>query len=133
MQELTIYFPMTCNVLTKGHIRCLEILSKKGLVIVGLLTSKALEGYKEELMPFEERKYILEIVAMGIGNIIVVPQNSLDPIEKLQAFKCNAIASGDGFEKIERQAAKKLNLKKIRVNSRCPLHSSDIWNQKNKL
>lgn len=121
-----IYFPVTCNIITKGHIKALEILNKKGQVTVGLLTANALKGYKTEYMPYEDRYYILETIAMALGNIDVVPQDSLDPTENLKKYECTAIASGDGWEEKELKAIKKLGVKIIDFNTRCTLHSSDI-------
>lgn len=113
-----IYLPMTANILTVGHIKVLEKLRDEGFVTIGLLTSKALKGYKKEAVPFEDRKYILETVAMALGNIDVVPQDSLDPTENIKRYKCHAIASGDGFEKAELAAIKKLKIEAINVRLR---------------
>lgn len=106
---------MSARVLTKGHILFLEQLIKKGFVTVGLLTEKAMKGYKKEVVPFDERFYILETIGIALGNIEVVAQDSLDPTENVKKYKCNAIASGDGWEKSELQAIKKLRLEKIDV------------------
>ena len=124
---MEIYFPATCNVLVRGHIKALEILNRKGFVTVGLLTSKAMKGYKKELTSFEDRKYILDTIAMALGNIDVIPQDSLDPTENIKKYKCNAIASGDGWHPKELRAIKKLNLKKIEFDSKHRIHSSDLW------
>lgn len=113
-----IYLPMTANILTVGHIKVLEKLRDEGFVTIGLLTPKALKGYKKEVVPFEDRKYILETVAMALGNIDVVPQDSLDPTENIKRYKCDAIASGDGFEKEELAAIKKLKIEAINVRLR---------------
>jgi glycerol-3-phosphate cytidylyltransferase-like family protein len=110
-----IYFPMSCRVLTVGHIKVLEELIKEGFVTVGLLTANALEGYKDEIVPFKDRKYILETVGIAIGNVEVIAQDSLDPSDNLKKFKYDAIASGDGFEPVEEKAAKKFKLTKIDV------------------
>lgn len=117
---------MTANILVKGHIRALEQLSKQGDVIVSLLTAKALKGYKQEKMSYKDRYYILETVAIAIGNIDIVPQDSLDPSDNIKKYKCDAIASGDGWEKKESEAIKKLGIKKINLKSGEKLHSSDI-------
>jgi phosphopantetheine adenylyltransferase len=122
-----IYFPMSARVLTVGHIKCLEVLNKKGFVVVGLLTAKALSGYKKEVVPWKERHYILETVAMALGNIEVVAQDSLDPTENIKKYKCTALASGDGFEPVELKAINRLKLEKIDVrlkNEKEKLYSS---------
>lgn len=109
---------MTCNILTKGHVLCLEYLKRHGSVTIGLLTAKALSGYKKEVMPFKERRYILETIALALGNIKVVPQDSLNPTDNIKKYKCNAIASGDGFEKEEMESIKKLKLQIINIKLR---------------
>lgn len=110
-----IYFPMSARILTPGHIKALEVLNKQGFVTVGLLTAKALKGYKPEIVPYEDRFYILETIAYALGGIEIVPQDSLDPLENLKKYKAEALASGDGFEKVELDAIKKLKLEKIEV------------------
>lgn len=112
---MEIYFPITANILTPGHIKCLEVLSKRGSVIVGVLTSKALKGYKKELVPFKDRKFILEAVTKHVKNIKVVPQDSLDPTRNLKKYGCTVIASGDGFEISEQKSAEKLGVKLLEV------------------
>lgn len=112
---MNIYLPMTCNILTPGHIKVLENLTAKGFVTVGLLTAKALKGYKDELQPYEDRKYVLDTVMWALGNMEVIPQDSLDPTKNIKEYNCEAIASGDGWEKEEEQAIHKLNLKRINV------------------
>ena len=109
------YFPMSCNILTVGHIKCLEHLVQYDFVTVGLLTSKALDGYKKEVVPYEERKYILDKIAMAIQDIDIVPQDSLDPTENLIKYKCTGIASGDGWEEVELEAIRKLGIAKMDV------------------
>jgi glycerol-3-phosphate cytidylyltransferase-like family protein len=110
-----IYFPMSARVLTVGHIKCLEYLNKLGFITVGLLTSKAMEGYKEEVVPYKDRFYILETVAIALGGIDIVPQDSLDPTENIKKYKCVAIASGDGFCEEEQMAINKLKIETINI------------------
>lgn len=123
-----ILFPISGRVLTAGHIKCLEQLNKIGFVYLSLLTKKALKGYKEEIVPYDERFYIMETVAIALGGIEVVPQNSLDPSTNIRKYKCSAIASGDGWEEEELKAIKKFKLEKINLDSGCKTRSSDIIN-----
>lgn len=118
-----IYFPMTANTLVAGHIRCLEQLTTMGEVVVGLLTSEALIGYKKEKMPYKDRELILKSLKFDME---VVPQYELNPAKNIWKYDCQAIASGDGFNEEEEKAIKELNIKKINLNSGCPIHSSDI-------
>jgi hypothetical protein len=115
MKHKEIYFPMTCNLLTVGHIKCIEYLAERGFVTVGLLTSKALKGYKKEIMPFEERKYILDTIAAAISDMRVIPQNSLNPASNLRGYGYTHLASGDGFERVELNAIKRFGLKKLDI------------------
>lgn len=116
---------MTINILTKGHILLIEKLLIKGDVVVGLLTTKSLKGYKTERVPYKDRYFILDNLICS-PLIEIVPQDSLDPYQNLKKYKCDALASGDGFEEVEREAAKKLGVKLINVKSGYPTHSSDI-------
>lgn len=115
-RSLEIYFPMSCRVLTVGHVKCLEKLIKMGFVTVGLLTGEAMKGYKQEIVPFEDRKYLLETIAMAIGKVDIVPQYELDPSKNIRKYHCNALASGDGFEPVELRAIKRYNLHRIDVS-----------------
>ena len=109
---------MTANILTPGHIRCLKFLNKIGLVFVGLLTSKALKGYKREVVPYKDRKFILDTIATAVGNVVVVGQDSLNPYRNIKKYRCQAIASGDGLEKAEKDALVKLGLTFIPIRFR---------------
>jgi glycerol-3-phosphate cytidylyltransferase-like family protein len=106
---------MTCNILTPGHIHCLEILDKAGGAVVGLLTRKALDGYKREIMPFKDRLFIVETIAKAFKNIRVIPQNSLDPMENLRLYDFEFLASGDGFEPSELDAMRGLGIKRFDI------------------
>jgi glycerol-3-phosphate cytidylyltransferase-like family protein len=101
-------------------------------IYISLLTNKALKGYKKEIVPFKDRKYILEhlwIPEFGYNNIYVVPQNSLNPSENIKKYKPNAIASGDGWEKEESKAIKKHKIRKINITLPKKYSSSAIINK----
>lgn len=124
---MKIYFPATCDVIVPGHIKCLELLHKKGEVVVGLLTDEALQGYKKNRLPFDDRFYVLNTIARAIGRVTIVPQNSLDPSGNILDYGCDAIASGDGWEPQELEAIERLKIEKIDISSGHKLHSSDIY------
>ncbi len=123
---MRIYFPATISILTPAHIKCLRWLvnyknQKHPDIIIGLLTEKALKGYKKSVLPFKDRKYILETIAEGIRDrfdmhcVRVVSQNSLDPYNNIKKYRPVALASGDGWEKCELEAIKKCKLLKIDI------------------
>lgn len=107
------YVPMTCNILTPGHIRVIEKLSEDGFLVVGLLTSNALKGYKEELMPYEDREFILK--SLKFPYVKIIPQDSLNPRDNIIEERCTAIASGDGWLPEELDCIKEFNLKMIDI------------------
>ena len=107
-----IYLPMSARVLTPGHIKVLKCLIKKDDIMIGLLTAKAMNGYKEETVPYKNRLYILQNLSVGVR---VVAQNSLNPRDNLKKYKCSAIASGDGWEEEELSAINELGIKRIDI------------------
>lgn len=112
---MSIYFPMTAEIITPGHIRCLQYLAGLDMVIVGLLSNKALKGYKKCVVSLEDRQFVLTAISKGIGNILIVHQHSLDPTENIRVLGCDSIASGDGWEIEEDIAIAELGLKKIDI------------------
>lgn len=106
-----IYSPFTGDILTVGHLRYIRECQKHGELIIGLLTAKALRGYKEVINPFNERKELLE----GFG-VKVVPQDSLNCYDNLVKFKATHCASGDGFEPEELTAIKKAHCEPLNIS-----------------
>lgn len=124
---MILYFPATMDLVTVGHIKCLEWLRdyKKQihpLIYIGLLTDKALRGYKKTVVSYKDREYIVKAIANGIQTkcglpcVWVVPQDSLNPYKNLKKYKAVILASGDGFEKVEKEAAKKLGVKLLKID-----------------
>lgn len=132
---MRIYFPMTASIITPGHIKCLDYLSNRGDVIIGLLSAKALKGYKEEIVSYQDRLYVLGQIACTRADRIV-RQNDLNPRKNVLKYKCDAIASGDGWEQKELEAIRDLKLKKIDIKLRGEktkkYSSTKIWKRKNK-
>ena len=110
-----IYFPMTVDVLTPGHIQAIELVRNHGFVVIGLLTDSALRGSNKTLVPYEDRLFILEYIAKAIGNTMVVPQHRLDPSENIKFYECTTIASGKPFTEEEQKAINELKLDTFEV------------------
>lgn len=119
-----IYLPVSCRVVTPGHIKVIDSLIKKGRLTIGLLTHRAMSGYKDEVVPYKDRLFILKRVAPP--SVIIVAQESLNPYKNLKKFKCTHIASGDGFEESEIKAAKSLNVTLLKVGTTKRYSSSKI-------
>ena len=108
-----IYFQMVADILTAGHIRVLEKLSKEDELIVGLFDEKAIKGYKDDtITSYEDRKTIFGAIKWVDR---VVRQSSLNPYENLIKYKITHIASGDGWEQDELEAAEKAGVKIIDI------------------
>lgn len=98
---------MTLDIVTPGHIKFLEAIRnryKHPIIVVSLLTDKALEGYKTPVMLYKDREYIARML-----NLVdeVIPQDSLNPYDNLIRTGAMAIASGDGWEESELKAIEK--------------------------
>lgn len=110
-----IYFPMTADILTPGHIYCLDYLSQRGTVMIGLLTDHALKGYKVPVMNTHDRYTIMETISNAYSNVFVTLQEDLDPTKNLEEFDYTHLASGDGFEAVERKAARKFGMELLDI------------------
>lgn len=116
---------MTAEIIHPGHILCIRFLEDKcDELIVGLLTEKALEGYKQCAVPFKDRKYVLQSIVNPYNK--VVAQESLNPEENLKLYKPEAVASGDGWEKEETEALEKLAIQKYDIPFKKLYSSSSI-------
>lgn len=112
---MRIYFPTTCDIMTPGHIQSILYLKKRGELVIGILTSKAMKNNKTEIIPFKNRLFVLESILKGIGGVTVVPQTNIDPTKNIKRTKCDTIASGNGFEDVELASIETLGLKTIHI------------------
>lgn len=101
--------------MTPGHIHSIMYLKKRGELVIGILTSKAMKGHKTEIIPFKNRLFVLEAVLKGIGGVTVISQTNIDPTKNIKRLKCDAIASGNGFEDVEKACIEALGLKAIEI------------------
>ena len=112
-----VYFPMTAEILHRGHIECLQWLSKyTDWVMIGLLTDNALRGYKKCGVKWEDRRFILDHIQVSDLLITIVKQDDLNPYYNLLKYKPDYIASGDGWEKEELKAIKDTNVKILNID-----------------
>lgn len=106
-----IYFPVTVDILTPGHIKAIRWLEKEcEHLIIGVLTDEALKGYKKNVVSFDDRFFIVQQLTFT-----VVAQRSLSPEENIKLYKPDAIASGDGWEKTELEVIERLGIEKIDI------------------
>lgn len=108
---------MTAEVIHRGHIECFRWLSQyTDWLIVGLLTDEALRGYKKCNVSWKDRAFVIDHIYIGGLLIQVVPQRSLNPYNELEKWKPDYIASGDGFEPEEKEAAAEMGIKLLNIN-----------------
>lgn len=110
-----IYFPMACDILTPGRIKCVRELRKKGKVIIGLLTTKAMKDYRTEIVPYKARLFVLSTVTSNMEGVRIVPQTTIDPKRNLIRYRCKFLASGDGFDPIEELAMLETGVKPLHI------------------
>ncbi len=87
---------MSTDILHEGHINIINEGAKYGVVIIGLLSDKAISEYKRmPLLTFEERKIIFE----NIKNVSkVVKQDSLDYTNILNELRPDFVVHGDDWK-----------------------------------
>lgn len=99
---MKIYIGMSADLLHPGHLNIInkgrELLEKKGggELIIGLLTDKAIAGYKRlPYMAWEQRKVVVESVK-GVSR--VVAQETLDYVPNLLKIKPDYVLHGDDWK-----------------------------------
>ncbi|MCP5053842.1 MAG: phosphoenolpyruvate mutase [bacterium] len=91
----TVYVAMSADLIHPGHLNIISEARKYGEVTIGLLTDKAIAGYKRlPFLSFEQRKVIVENIK---GVTHVVAQETLDYVPNLKKFKPDYVVHGDDW------------------------------------
>ncbi len=91
-----VYVGMSADMIHPGHLNIIKEASKLGDVVIGLLTDKAIAGYKRlPTLKYEQRKIIIESIK---GVLEVVPQNELDYAPNLIKLKPDFVVHGDDWK-----------------------------------
>ena len=91
-----VYVGMSIDLIHHGHINIINHAKKYGLVIVGLLTDKAIASYKRiPAFEYHQRKIVVESIK-GVGE--VVPQETLDYVPNLKKLKPDYVVHGDDWK-----------------------------------
>ena len=97
MKKKLIYAGMAADIIHHGHINLIKKASKKGNLIVGVLSDKAIESYKRKpIFSFKQRKYIIENIK-GVKK--VVKQNTLSYVSNLKKYKPSFVIHGNDWKK----------------------------------
>jgi phosphoenolpyruvate phosphomutase / 2-hydroxyethylphosphonate cytidylyltransferase len=92
----TVYVGMSADMLHPGHINILREAAKYGKVTVGLLTDKAIAGYKRlPAMSFEQRLEVIKCIEFVQE---VIPQNTLDYRPNLKEIRPDYVVHGDDWQ-----------------------------------
>ena len=87
---------MSADIIHKGHLKIIKIASKRGSVIIGLLTDKAISTYKRiPIMNFKERKLIISSIK-GVKKVIA--QKTLSYESNLRKIKPHYVVHGDDWK-----------------------------------
>lgn len=90
-----VYIGMSADLIHPGHLNIISEGKKLGDVTVGLLTDKAIAGYKRlPYLTFDQRKIIIESIK---GVSYVIPQDTLDYVPNLEKLKPDYVVHGDDW------------------------------------
>lgn len=102
--EKIVYIGMSADLVHPGHLNVINAGKKLGRVIIGLLTDKAIAGYKRvPYLNYDQRKIIIENIA-GVSEVI--PQETLDYTANLQKIKPHFVVHGDDWKTGVQQATR---------------------------
>jgi len=94
-KQKVVYIAMCADILHPGHLNIIQEGSKRGLVIVGLLTDEAVASYKRRpVMDFSQRRAVVESIK-GVGR--VTPQTTLDYRPNLRKLKPDYVVHGSDW------------------------------------
>lgn len=91
-----VYVGMSADLIHPGHLNIINEARKLGEVTVGLLTDKAIAGYKRlPYLNFDQRKVIIENIK-GVEKVVV--QETLDYVPNLKKLKPDYVVHGDDWK-----------------------------------
>lgn len=101
LNNKTVYMCFSTDMIHSGHIAIIKKAVKLGKLIIGVLSDKAVAGYKRfPLLPFDERKALFENIS---GVYKVVEQKELSYKNNILNYKPDFVVHGDdwqiGFQK----------------------------------
>lgn len=98
---------MSADLIHPGHLNIINEAKKLGEVTVGLLTDKAIAGYKRlPFLTFDQRKQIIENIK-GVENVI--RQDTLDYVPNLKLLKPDYVVHGDDWKTgVQKQTREKV-------------------------
>lgn len=93
--QKVVYIAMCADILHPGHLNIIQEGTKRGLVVVGLLTDEAMASYKRRpVMSFDQRRTVVESIK-GVDR--VTPQTTLDYRPNLRKLKPDYVVHGSDW------------------------------------
>ncbi len=94
--ELTVYVPMSADIIHPGHINILRTAARYGKVIVGLFSDEAISSYKPKpYMNYGQRKIVVESIKYVHE---VIPQRTKDYDENIRKLKPDFMIHGKDWK-----------------------------------
>ena len=95
--EKIVYIGISADMIHPGHLNIIQTGAKRGRVIIGLLTDKAIASYKRlPYLPYVQRK---EIISNIKGVDEVIRQDTLDYRPNLERIRPDFVVHGDDWRK----------------------------------
>jgi len=91
-----VYVGLAADIIHNGHINILNIASKYGVVVVGLLTDKAISSYKRFPLLSYKQRYLIVKNLKHVSKVI--PQKSSDYTHNLNLLKPKYVVHGDDWK-----------------------------------
>ena len=92
----TVYAGMSADIIHHGHINLIIKAKRYGKVIIGILSDKAIKGYKRDpIFNYNQRKLIIKNIK-GVHK--VVEQNTLSYKKNLIKYKPDFVIHGDDWK-----------------------------------
>ncbi|HEG44761.1 MAG TPA: phosphoenolpyruvate mutase [Phycisphaerales bacterium] len=92
----TVYVGMSADLVHPGHINIIAEAAKLGDVTIGLLTDKAIAGYKRlPYLTYSQREAVVSQIK-GVCNVI--PQDTLDYTDNLKKIMPDYVVHGDDWQ-----------------------------------
>ena len=95
IENRTVYMNFATDILHSGHINLIRRAERLGRLIIGVLSDEAVASFKRfPMLPFEERKILLETIA---GVYKVVEQKTVSLRENLERYRPTYVVHGDDW------------------------------------
>jgi phosphoenolpyruvate mutase len=91
-----VYVGLAADIIHNGHINILNVASKYGVIVVGLLTDNAISSYKRFPLLSYKQRYLIVKNLKHVAKVI--PQKSSDYTHNLNLLKPKYVVHGDDWK-----------------------------------